>query len=450
MRVSFWCYASNCHYRREYRHRAAPWLLWFVAAGFLSWAFYQYFVVPRGRSAKPQSPDAPGSAGWSSDAGQRPLVARREMKVFLDTDRFDPPESPSTPEPVAVPGRNPRNKRSPGRSLRWRAPGEMVQLKSGHRIAGMIYTASGLVRGVDEPSAINEGWQVGSFPHPFREASRSWASYRALSPQQRRAYLDWLAADRLNRGTTPINSGQLFLFFYGLERRLVWDGDWDSRLFDEMFKLLKAYGSGKHADSFKSYALSLLHFVGYRCGRYAELLPRIAALDQTRAFKSGALYLLAHLHKTGQPLRESFALALATMESSCRKSALTIQVNRELTVVFQHRFAQSWPEGITLIAAKEPFHVRYHPASASLALSGSDRMTERLPIMIGLFGESGSFQPSGTAVWPISRIIPARSVSLSPPYNCGSTPGERFRQSFAFQRPARSSTKASANRTPSQ
>jgi hypothetical protein len=159
----------------------APWLLCFVAAGFLSWAFHQYFVVPRGRSAKPQSPDAPGSAGWSSDAGQRPLVARREMKVFLDTDRFDPPESPSTPEPVAVPGRNPRNKRSPGRSLRWRPPGEMVQLKSGHRIAGMIYTASGLVRGADEPSAINEGWQVGSFPHPFREASRSWASYRALT-----------------------------------------------------------------------------------------------------------------------------------------------------------------------------------------------------------------------------------------------------------------------------
>jgi TerB N-terminal domain len=111
----------------------------------------------------------------------------------------------------------------------------MVQLKSGHCIAGVIYTASGLVRGADEPSAINEGWQVASSPQPYHEPPRSWASYHTLSPQQRRAYLDWLAADRLDKGTTPMNSvkGGLFLFFYGLERRLLWDGDWDFSLFDE-------------------------------------------------------------------------------------------------------------------------------------------------------------------------------------------------------------------------
>ena len=160
-------------------------------------------------------------------------------------------------------------------------------------------------------------------------------------------------------------------------------------MFDELIKLLKAYGSGKHTDSFKSCALSLLHFVGYRCGRYAELLPRITALDKTRAFKSGAPYLLAHLHQTGQPLREDFALALATKETSCRKSTPTIRVNRELTALFQHRFIQSRPEGIRLFAAKESFHVKYHPASTSLALRDPDRLVERLPLMIGLFGEPG-------------------------------------------------------------
>ena len=91
----------------------------------------------------------------------------------------------------------------------------MVQLKSGHLIAGMIYTASGLVRGADEPSAINEGWQVASSPQSYHEPPRSWASYHTLSPQQRRAYLDWLAADRLDKGTTPMNSGGSFCSFMG-------------------------------------------------------------------------------------------------------------------------------------------------------------------------------------------------------------------------------------------
>jgi hypothetical protein len=209
------------------------WLLCFAAAGFLSWALYQSFVIHRRPSAKPQNPDVP--APCSGPASQSPLLAEREMKVFLDTDRFDPPAIASTLEPVVIPPPIARNKHPPGRSLCWRLPGEMVQLKSGHCIAGVIYTASGLVRGADEPSAINEGWQVASSPQPYHEPPRSWASYHTLSPQQRRAYLDWLAADRLDKGTTPMNSvkGGLFLFFSGLERRLLWDGDWDFSLFDE-------------------------------------------------------------------------------------------------------------------------------------------------------------------------------------------------------------------------
>jgi hypothetical protein len=142
------------------------WLLCFAAAGFLSWALYQSFVVHRGRSAKPQNPDA--AAPCSGPASQSPLLADREMKVFLDTDRFDPPAIASTLEPVVIPRPIVRHKHPLGRSLRWRPPGEMIQLRSGHRIDGMIYTATGLVRGADEPSAINDGWQVASSPQPYQ------------------------------------------------------------------------------------------------------------------------------------------------------------------------------------------------------------------------------------------------------------------------------------------
>ena len=225
------------------------------------------------------------------------------MKAFLGTDSFDPPVIARFQK--RVPGNYSTRppKRFTGGSLRWHAAGETIYLKSGHRINGMVYTASGLVQSPMEPSAINERWQVASFPQRFVEPLGVWLSYQSLTPHHRRAYLDWLAADRAANDLVRANIGLLLVFFCGLERRLVSDGDRDHRLFDELLRLLRVYGPGQNAGSFKNYCLSLLHFAGYCSDRYEELLPQILALDQTKAFKSGAPYILAHLHKTGGTLR---------------------------------------------------------------------------------------------------------------------------------------------------
>ena len=46
-----------------------------------------------------------------------------------------------------------------------------------------------------------------------------WPSYATLDPRARRTYLEWLVAGR--PGGAPI--GYVFLYFYGLERRLIVD-----------------------------------------------------------------------------------------------------------------------------------------------------------------------------------------------------------------------------------
>ena len=44
-----------------------------------------------------------------------------------------------------------------------------------------------------------------------------WPSYRRITPQSRAAYIEWLASDRSNPETYI---GYVFIYFYGLERRL--------------------------------------------------------------------------------------------------------------------------------------------------------------------------------------------------------------------------------------
>jgi hypothetical protein len=150
---------------------------------------------------------------------------------------------------------------------------------------GPTHIGHGLLRlratGCDGRTIGDQPQIPGSFP-PSSVCRFAWIPSRVprLSPQQRRAYLDWLAAGRIETDMVRFNSAFLFLFLYGLERRMTWDQDTDQRLFDELLRLVKVYCRGHNLSSFKSYAFKLLHFAGYRSGRYQEILPRI--LDWTK------------------------------------------------------------------------------------------------------------------------------------------------------------------------
>ena len=372
----------------------SAWLLWISLSAVLVLGLAIYRLVvsfrnsPNFPSSKPDSRNS-STAVWNEAPNESPVLNQEQMKAFLGTDSFDAPVIARFRKRAPESYSTRQAKRFTGGSLRWHAAGETIYLKSGHRIDGMVYTASGLVQASMEPSAINERWQVASFPQRFVEPLGVWLSYQSLTPHHRRAYLDWLAAGRAANNLVRANIGLLLVFFCGLERRLVCDGDRDHRLFDELVRLLRVYGPGPNAGSFKNYCFNLLHFAGYRSGRYEEILPQILDLDQTKAFKSGAPYILAHLHKTGGTLRADFAFALSAMEDSCRKTPVTIKVNRELRALFKHRFAESWPDGIKLSVSTEATNAWYSPANKGLALGPDERMSQRLPVVIGLFGQRG-------------------------------------------------------------
>ena len=102
---------------------------------------------------------------------------------------------------------------------RWYGSAEPIEI-GGVRIASpMIYV--GPTRSYDTPrDRVDPTARVGlTGEDQLGIALSYWPSYHALSPGGRRTYLDWLAGGR----TTRVGIGYVFIFFYGLERRLFVD-----------------------------------------------------------------------------------------------------------------------------------------------------------------------------------------------------------------------------------
>lgn len=99
-----------------------------------------------------------------------------------------------------------------------------------------------------------------------------WPSYSAITPEARRSYLEWLASDRSD---PDAYIGYVFLYFYGLERRLLLDRDATDAddIAHEVRRLLEIYG-GNH--SFHRYAVELLTAVELKRGEpSAQFIARI-------------------------------------------------------------------------------------------------------------------------------------------------------------------------------
>ena len=129
----------------------------------------------------------------------------------------------------------------------------------------MVYVGSGALAANDsgiEPSLIDPGLPV-HWKHSDRVGNTMGdrPSYQRVSPRARAAYLKWLAEGRRNRFAYI---GYVFLFFYGLERRLFFDlgADLDhpevAVIVAEIERLLGIYGDDS---SFSRCARDLLDFV---------------------------------------------------------------------------------------------------------------------------------------------------------------------------------------------
>ncbi|HEV2816242.1 MAG TPA: TerB N-terminal domain-containing protein [Allosphingosinicella sp.] len=186
-----------------------------------------------------------------------------------------------------------------------------------------------------------------------------WPDYADLNPRARRSYLEWLASGRSN-ADTPI--GYVFVYFYGLERRLVYErSDADAEaILAELRRLMAIYGGNS---SFARYATLLIEFGDAL--HHAPAAPLIPTLERTYNYEIplGIRIALGQLLADNQPLDANQALCwlLALPDTYTRTP-----VNRcfdEFVALWRVRFDQTYPEGLKLRTPKSLIQVHYRPAS---------------------------------------------------------------------------------------
>ncbi len=129
------------------------------------------------------------------------------LSIPIDLDEVFTPEANRGPDQTA--------------SQCWVPPGKTIEIGGQSISGGLVFLGENL-RGADkhyisEPALIDPSLEVGA-----GQAGDSgyWSSYQSLSPAQRGAYLRWLAGPRRR---AEADQTQLFVYFYGLERRLLVD-----------------------------------------------------------------------------------------------------------------------------------------------------------------------------------------------------------------------------------
>ncbi|MBX3568388.1 MAG: TerB N-terminal domain-containing protein [Rhizobiaceae bacterium] len=141
---------------------------------------------------------------------------------------------------------------------------------------GLIYVGKSLGkdggRHEAENCLINPGLHVAQWGDREGRTMGYWPSYSSISPEARRSYLEWLAGERSDPNTYI---GYVFLYFYGLERRLMLERNAPDApvVTAEVRRLLEIYGGNS---SFNRYSMELLTAVELRSGEpSAHFLARI-------------------------------------------------------------------------------------------------------------------------------------------------------------------------------
>jgi uncharacterized tellurite resistance protein B-like protein len=285
-------------------------------------------------------------------------VSRYSIPIDLEEDYVFPPDDDGGPRVTAVEC--------------WVPAGKSVEVGA-HKIdGGLIYVGANL-RGADssyltEPALIDPSLKVGS---GSAGESGYWSSYQSLSPAQRSAYLRWLAGPRRRQDA---DQTQLFVYYYGLERRLLADPRSDEGARAERSVLiaeLERLQAEEQDDqgSFAHYLGALLEFLA------AEELIDGAREIQPPDERSGwevplALRVMvgelaaAHLRLPTE-LAKSWILTspeayLRTPAERCRK---------EFSSLFAIRYRERFGEGLALPAGS-PLRLTYRTASPGLQEAG--------------------------------------------------------------------------------
>ncbi|MGM0694053.1 MAG: TerB N-terminal domain-containing protein [Pseudomonadota bacterium] len=238
---------------------------------------------------------------------------------------------------------------------------------------GRIFMGSGLAAGNGfsvEPALVNPDLTVESGRTDLQDYELGyWPQYHRIGPQTRAGYLQYLATDR-DDPETPI--GFVFLYFYGLERRLLVDAidpGFDEAeyrdLIAEIERLLTVYD---HSRSFRGYANGLLDFLRIRgasldqpgeppvVNEYAPHVPLSLQVDLG----------IFSINQRPIPAEWAYAWIMQDPQFQFRQRKVAERCTGEFRELFKALYRERYGDGIVVKPNKTMIKAEYHPASPGL------------------------------------------------------------------------------------
>ncbi|MCC7086626.1 MAG: TerB N-terminal domain-containing protein [Pirellulales bacterium] len=189
------------------------------------------------------------------------------------------------------------------------------------------------------------------------------ASYHDCSPAQRFRYLDWLYVGRRDPN---VEIGYVFIFFYGLERQILVDGQDHETVIQELLRLLSIYRSSR---SFTKYANSLLWLTVFlsihRSGVSESLVLR--AIQQTPWWDDDWFRCcLGYFAQRNLALPVEVAYAIAEHDERSPSSVVASRHAEQFRSLFAARFQKLFPNGLSLGTSKRELAINYQAGSPTL------------------------------------------------------------------------------------
>lgn len=252
----------------------------------------------------------------------------------------------------------------------WISAGQTTTVKALSIPGGMLYVGSTLKApdGSVEPAQIDPTLEVDvQAADPCERLFGYWPRYDEISPTARRAYLMWLAGGRQDPSA---DVGYVFVFFYGLERRVLVDAKTDAvaraevpAIVAEVERLRAIYGNR----SFQTYTKSFLEYVA-ALGAFEKALysrdppPATANRGMPLLLRAG----LGQCALDGTPVPATWALAWARSEPNVSVPRLAERCQTQFDEQFKRIYVGRFADGLKLSVNRTKLKVSYRAASAGL------------------------------------------------------------------------------------
>ena len=319
------------------------------------------------------------------------------------------PVSTAQPQSVSAPRREPSQSFiaklakpfAPAPAAHWIAEPTTVEVAGIEFQGELLYYGKGDRRS-NHRALVDPTLPVASDADSLGSSLGYWPNYSELTPSARRAYLEWLASGRC-APNAPI--GYVFVYFYGLERRLIAEMSKQdaAAILAEARRLLDLYGDNH---SFRNYCGALIEA--------GELIFDVApagtamSLDMRRGWEIpiGIRVRLGRKVRDGVAIDCDDALCWALTHPQLYPRTAVSRCFDQFCALWRHRFAERFPDGIKVRGGKTRLQFNYRAASGEF---NAQAELEDLPDIGSIAGPVTKLEALLTACTeeldPLSRFL---------------------------------------------